>query len=78
MRIEVLGPGCWKCKALEENVRKALQDLGIDAKIEKVTDISKIIERVAMTPAIAINGNIMAEGRVPGASEIRAWLEKGG
>lgn len=75
MKIEILGTGCPKCKKLEENTRKALQELKIDTKIEKVTDISKIIERVTMTPAIAIDGKIKAEGRIPEVEEIVEWLK---
>lgn len=74
-KIEILGTGCPKCKKLEENTRKALQELKIDAKIEKVTDISKIIERVSMTPAITIDGKIKAEGRIPEVEEIKKWLK---
>lgn len=75
MKIEIFGPGCWKCKQLEENTRKALEELKIDAKIEKVTDMAKIVERITMTPAIAINGKIKAEGRIPDINEIKKWLK---
>lgn len=61
MKIEILGPGCWKCKELEKNARRAVQDLEINAKIEKITEIQKIIEMVTMTPAVIINGEIKAE-----------------
>ncbi|PIU02665.1 MAG: hypothetical protein COT55_02310, partial [Candidatus Diapherotrites archaeon CG09_land_8_20_14_0_10_32_12] len=69
------GPGCWRCKQLEENTRKALKELKIDAKIEKVTDMAKIVERITMTPAIVINGKIKAEGRIPDINEIKKWLK---
>lgn len=75
MRVEILGPGCWKCRQLEANARKVLQELGIAAKIEKITDIGAISERVSMTPAIAVNGKIMAEGRIPDVDEIKKWLK---
>ena len=74
MKIEILGSGCPKCKQLEANARKALQELKKDAEIEKITDISRIIERVSMTPAIAVNGSIKAEGRIPDVEEIKRWL----
>jgi len=74
MKIEILGSGCSKCKQLEANARKALQELKKDAEIEKITDISRIIERVSMTPAIAVNGSIKAEGRIPDVEEIKRWL----
>lgn len=75
MKIEILGPGCWKCKQLEENAKKALQELKKDAEVIKVTDISKIIEKVTMTPAIVIDGNVKAEGRIPEVNEIKEWLK---
>lgn len=75
MKIEILGTGCEKCKKLEENARKALEELKIDVEIEKIIDISKIIEKVALTPAIIINGKVMAEGRVPEVVEIKKWLK---
>jgi len=74
MKIEILGSGCSKCKQLEANARKALQELKKDAEIEKITDISRIIERVSMTPAIAVNGSVKAEGRIPDVEEIKKWL----
>lgn len=76
MKIEILGPGCWRCKELEENTKKALQELKIDAKIEKVTDFAKIIGKVTMTPAIIVDGKIKAEGRIPEVDEIKKWLKK--
>lgn len=75
IKIEILGPGCWRCKELEGNARKALQELKIDAKIEKITDMSKIIERVTITPAIVIEGKVKAEGRIPEVEEIKEWLK---
>lgn len=75
MKIEILGTGCEKCKKLEENVRKALEELKVDLKIDKVTDISKIIERVTLTPAIIITGKVMAEGRIPDAEGDKKLLK---
>ncbi len=75
MKIEILGTGCPKCKKLEENAKRALQELKIDAKIEKVTDILKITERITIPPAIAINWEIKAEGRIPEVEEIKKWLK---
>jgi small redox-active disulfide protein 2 len=74
MKIEILGSGCPKCKQLEANARKALQELKKDAEIEKITDISRIIEKVSLTPAIVVDGKVKAEGRIPDAEEIKRWL----
>lgn len=75
-KIEILGTGCPKCKKLEENAKKAVEDLGIKAEIKKITDINEIISYGIMsTPAIAINGAVKASGRIPEVKEIAAWLK---
>ncbi len=75
MKIQVLGTGCPKCKQLEANVKKALEETGKKAEIEKVTDINKIIEAGIMTtPALAIDDKIVCSGRIPSTEEIKKWL----
>jgi small redox-active disulfide protein 2 len=75
MKIEILGSGCPKCKQLEANVRKALEETKKKAEIVKVTDIDEIINRGVMaTPAIIIDGKLKAYGRVPEVEEIKKWL----
>lgn len=77
MKIEILGSGCNKCKTLEETVRKAVKNLGIRAEIDHVSDIVKIVEYgVMMTPAIAIDGNIVIEGKVPTQKETETIIAK--
>ena len=72
MRIEVLGPGCQRCRLTEENVKKALRDLQKEAEVVKITDVEQIIERgVVQTPAVAIDGKIVIQGRVPEVEEIK-------
>lgn len=74
--IEVLGTGCVKCKRLEKNVRDALNELGIAAKVVKVEDIQQIIERgLMMIPALYIDGEAKAVGRVPSVEEIKSMLK---
>ena len=76
MKIEILGTGCPKCKKLEENARKALEETGKKAEVIKITDINEIIERDVMTtPAIVIDGKIKAFGRIPDVEEIKKWLK---
>jgi len=76
MKIEILGSGCPKCKQLEANARKAVEETGKKAAIVKVTDINEIINRGVMaTPAISIDGKIRASGRIPGVEEIKGWLK---
>ena len=75
MRIEILGTGCPKCKKLEENARKAVQESGKKAEIVKVTDIGKIVEYGVMsTPALVVDGKVKSSGRIPEAGEIKKWL----
>jgi len=76
MKIEILGSGCPKCKQLEANARKAVEETGKKAAIVKVTDINEIINRGVMaTPAISIDGKIRASGRIPEVEEIKGWLK---
>jgi small redox-active disulfide protein 2 len=75
MKIEILGMGCPKCKQLEENARKAVQELGKEAEIVKVAEIDRIISYGVMTtPAIVIDGEVKAGG-VASVEEIKKWLE---
>jgi small redox-active disulfide protein 2 len=65
MKIQVLGSGCAKCKILEEKVREAVSELGIDAEVVKVTDMDEIINMgVMMTPALAIDDDVKTVGKV--------------
>jgi small redox-active disulfide protein 2 len=71
VKVEVLGTGCAKCEKLEANAKKAVADLGIDAQVEKVSDLEAIMSYgVMMTPALAIDGEVKVVGRVPNAAEI--------
>ena len=75
MIIKVLGTGCTNCKKLEENTRKAVELLGIEATIEKVTDIKDIMSfGVMKTPALVVDGKVKIMGRVPSAEEIKQYL----
>jgi small redox-active disulfide protein 2 len=80
--IKVLGPGCRSCSLLEERTREALAALGVEASIEKVTDFAEIAGHGVMrTPALVVDGQVVAAGRVPTARGIVALLggsERGG
>jgi len=74
-RIEVLGPGCAKCKALFERTEQAARELGLDYEIEKVTDIDAIMGYgVLSTPALVVNGTLKVSGRVPTAEHLKEFL----
>lgn len=74
--IEVLGTGCMKCKRLMKNVEAAVKELGIDAEIKKVDDITEIMDRgVMLTPALAVNGEMKVSGRVADVKELKEILK---
>lgn len=75
MKIEVFGPGCPKCQLLEKTVKDALTELNIQAEVEKVKDIMKIVEAgIMIPPGIRINGKLKCTGRIPKIDEVKKWL----
>lgn len=75
MIIKVLGSGCANCKNLEKNTKKAVEALGIEAEIIKVTDMKDIMAYGVMkTPALVVDDKVKVMGRVPTADEIKAYL----
>jgi small redox-active disulfide protein 2 len=77
MKIEILGSGCPKCKATEEIVKKVVKRLGIKAEVSHLYDMNKIIEYgVMMTPAVAIDGKIKIEGKVPREDDIEKIIKE--
>ena len=77
MKIEILGSGCQKCKATEEIVKKVVKKLGKKAEVSHLYDMNKIIEYgVMMTPAVAIDGKIRIEGKIPREDEIEKIIKE--
>ena len=77
MEIKVLGTGCAKCKSLEKVTRKAVDELSLDATVEKVEDIQKIMDYAVMrTPALVINEEVVLSGQLPKVAEIKEILTK--
>lgn len=77
MEIKVLGPGCLKCQQVEKLIRDAVAEAGIEAEVEKVTDVMKIARYgVFGTPAVVVDGEVKSVGRVPDKEEIMSWLGK--
>jgi small redox-active disulfide protein 2 len=75
MKIQILGTGCPKCRKLAESAEEAARQLGVEHEIEKVTEIDKIMAfGVMMTPALAVDGEVKAVGKVPSVEEIRKML----
>lgn len=77
MKIQILGTGCPKCQKLEENAKKAIENLALkDVAIEHVYDINKIIEMgVMMTPALAVDEEVVVSGSIPTVKEIEEILK---
>ena len=75
--IKVLGSGCANCKRLEAVTRKVVENMGVEAEIEKVTDMQEIMKwSILSTPGLVIDGKVMSTGRIPSESEISSWLSK--
>ncbi len=76
MEIKVLGPGCKKCKQTEEIVRDAVAESGVEATVEKVTDVMEIAGYgVFGTPAVVVDGEVKSVGKVPRKADILGWIK---
>jgi small redox-active disulfide protein 2 len=77
MEIKVLGTGCTKCKSLEKLTNEVIAETGVDATVEKVEDIFKIMQfGVMSTPALVIDKKVVLSGRLPSASELKEIILK--
>jgi small redox-active disulfide protein 2 len=75
MLIQVLGTGCAKCKNLYELANKAVTETGVDALVEKVEDMQKILSfNIIMTPGLVIDGAVKVAGRVPSLEEMKKLI----
>ncbi|OSQ48884.1 thioredoxin family protein [Thalassospira alkalitolerans] len=76
MKLTIYGSGCAKCQTLAKNAAAAAQALELDYDLEKITDTNAIIDAGIMrTPALMINDDIVAEGKIPTVDEIRHMLD---
>jgi small redox-active disulfide protein 2 len=74
-KIQILGPGCPKCKKLMENAEAAAKMLGIQYEIQKVSDINDIMKfGVMLTPTLVVDGKVKVVGKVPAPDEIKKLL----
>ena len=75
MKIKILGPGCSRCHQLEHTVQDVIKELGIDASIEGIKDIKKIMEYpILTTPGLVVDEKLLCSGRVPTKAEIITFL----
>ena len=76
MIIRILGSGCAKCHRLEQLTREVVTELGLTAEFDHVTEMNKIMAYPVMsTPALVIDEQVKAAGRMPSKEEIAAWLK---
>ncbi len=77
MIIKVLGTGCSNCKTLEKLVLTTVQEMGVDATVEKVEDIQQIMTYGIMrTPGVVINEKVVFSGRIPSSKELIEAIQK--
>ncbi len=75
IQIKVLGPGCNNCHLVEEHVRTAVAQLGVDAEIEHVTDRADYPKYgLLYTPGLVIDGKLVSGGRIPSVAEVTTWV----
>lgn len=76
MKVAILGKGCAKCNELEQRTRQALEELGKDAEVVKVSDINEITAYgVMFTPALAVDGEVKVSGKLPTVEQLKAMLK---
>lgn len=77
MKIIVAGPGCPRCMATENNVKKACEELGIEAEITHLYDIKEFPKLgIILTPAVVVNGEVIVSGKVPTVEELKEIFSK--
>ncbi len=75
LKIKILGTGCPNCKKLEEEAKKAVTNLGLEAEFEKVTDYQKIMDYdILSTPGLVINEQVVSSGKIPSQAELVSML----
>ena len=75
--VKIYGPGCARCKKVEETVRNVVAETGADALIEEVSDMQAILSLgILATPAVTVDGIVKCAGRLPEPDEIKQWLGK--
>ena len=77
MEIKVLGPGCPRCHATEQNVMAAVAEAGVEANVEKVSEVMEIAKYgVFGTPAVVIDGEVKCVGKIPTKEEVKKWISE--
>ena len=75
MNIKVLGPGCARCQQVEKTAREVVKELGIEATIEEIKDVKKIMEYpILTTPGLVIDEKLVCSGKVPTKAEVTTFI----
>jgi len=75
MKIKILGTGCARCQQLEKTALEVVRELSIDATIEEVKDIKKIMEYPILTaPGLVIDEKLVCSGRLPSKAEVTTFI----
>lgn len=77
MEIKVLGPGCANCHTMEQLAKTAVKELGIEAKVEKISDIQEIMRYTMSTPGLVVNGKLKHSGKpLPNIEKVKALIKE--
>ena len=77
MTIKILGSGCANCEKVEGLAKQAVEELGVQATIEKVKDIEKILDYgIVRTPGLVINEEVKVAGKIPSLDQIKTWIQE--
>ncbi|HLA28811.1 MAG TPA: thioredoxin family protein [Syntrophales bacterium] len=77
MEIKILGPGCASCHKMEEMAIAAAKELGIEARIEKISEIQEIMKYTMSTPGLVVNGKLKCSGKpLPGIEKVKALIKE--
>ena len=77
MEIKVLGPGCANCHTMEQLAQMALKELGVDAKVEKISEIQEIMKYTMSTPGLVVNGKLKHSGKpLPNLEKVKQLIKE--
>jgi small redox-active disulfide protein 2 len=77
MEIKVLGPGCANCRNLEELAKKAVEEMGIEARVDHISDIREIMQYTMSTPGLVVNGRLKHSGKpLPGIEKVKSLIRE--
>ena len=76
MEIKVLGPGCYRCRELEKVTKQAVEELGINVEVIKISEMDKILSYgISRTPGLVVDGKVVLSGKVPSIDEVKKLLQ---